>query len=425
MQRVERFARSLRRINHSPYSRIFQDTAVRRALAIFIGVRLFLSVWAVVALTVSPLPEEPDEALRPYLGEPQLREGITGLLLGPWQRFDAQHYLRIARHGYAAEADSVFPPLYPLAIRAFGSLMGGGPTANLAAAIVLSNLACLSLLVLLHRVVAAELGAKYAARTLVYFVLFPTGFFLFAPYTEPLFLLLALGSLWAGRNGRFWLAGTLGFLAALTRLTGWVLVVPLAYELWQQRSGGAGERGGGGAGESHPRISAPRHLVILSPLLPALGTAAFVVWRWLADLAPLSEVYGRYWFQRAGFPGLDLVTAAHTLFFGGPARANEIVALSFDFFCALLLIATTVLALRRLPAIYGLYSVMLLLFILLPASELKPLYSFSRYALAFFPTFMLLAQAGERPWVNRLILYPSLALYLYFSGQFFIWGWVA
>ena len=68
---------------------------------------------------------------------------------------------------------------------------------------------------------------------------------------------------------------------------------------------------------------------------------------------------------------------------------------------------------------------MMILFILLPTSELKPIYSFSRYALAFFPAFMLLGAAGKRPLVNRLILYPSILLYLYFSGQFFIWGWVA
>ena len=454
MQPLGRFAKSLGRIDNSPYKRIVQNAAVQQVLVIFISVRLFLSVWAVVALMASPLPEERDEALRPYLGEPRLREGGAGLLLGPWQRFDTQHYLRIARNGYAAEADSVFPPLYPLAIRAVGGLMGGSPTANLAAAIVLSNLACLGLLILLHRVVTAELGPEYATRTLIYFVLFPTGFFLFAAYSESIFLLLALGSLWAARNGRFWLAGVLGFLAALTRLTGWILVVPLVYELWRQRGRGAEEQGSGGAGEHHPSnrracpeaaeglptpstsseqapspahpfTRSPLHLVTLSPLLPALGTAAFIAWRWWADMAPLSVVYGRYWFQRTGFPGVDMVTAASTLFFGGLARANEIVALSFDFFCALLLIATTALAWRRLPRIYGLYSAMLLLFILLPTSELKPLYSFSRYALAFFPTFMLLALAGERPWVNRLILYPSLALYLYFSGQFFIWGWVA
>jgi hypothetical protein len=38
---------------------------------------------------------------------------------------------------------------------------------------------------------------------------------------------------------------------------------------------------------------------------------------------------------------------------------------------------------------------------------------------------MVLSDIGRRPWPNRLILYPSLVLYLYFAGQFFMWGWVA
>ncbi len=99
--------------------------------------------------------------------------------------------------------------------------------------------------------------------------------------------------------------------------------------------------------------------------------------------------------------------------------------LIFDFFCALLLAVTTVITFRRLGVTYGLYSAMLLLFMLLPVSELKPLFSFSRYALVFFPTFMILGLAGKNPWAHRLIVYPSIALYLYFSGQFFMWGWVA
>jgi hypothetical protein len=136
-------------------------------------------------------------------------------------------------------------------------------------------------------------------------------------------------------------------------------------------------------------------------------------------------MYVQYWYQTTGIPGQDVVTAVHTLFFGGQARANEYLALALDFAVLLLLLATTAVALRRLPTSYGLYAALLLLFMLLPTSEFKPLYSFSRYGLAFFPTFWLLAQWGENPWLNRLILYPCLLLYLYFSGQFFVWGWVA
>jgi hypothetical protein len=150
-----------------------------------------------------------------------------------------------------------------------------------------------------------------------------------------------------------------------------------------------------------------------------------MLWRWWVGLSSLAAVYEQYWFQTTGFPGKDLVTAVNTFFFGGTARAGEFT-LVIDFLLVFFLLGTTIWTFRRLGTTYGLYSALLLLFMLLPASEnFKPLYSFSRYALAFFPTFMLLGLAGERPWLNRLILYTSIILYLYFSGQFFMWGWVA
>ena len=389
--------------------------AFQQAIFIFLAARILLTVWGIVVPRLIPLPLGPDAVLRPYLNQPYLDSGLSGLLLGPWQRFDTQRYLRIAQEGYAHEEDSVFPPLYPLAARGLGALFGGGPTANLLAATLISNAAFLGLLVLFYRVVNVELGPRFAPRALLYLTFFPTGFYLLAPYSEALFVLLALGAIWAARgNGRFLLAGMLGFFASLTRLTGWVLVVPLAYELYHQRTAFFSSA-----------LSAPLRLKnLLAVGLPGAGTAVFLLWRWWAGLPPLNQIYQQYWYQITGIPGTDLLRALQTMFLGGPARAGEFT-LWFDFFCAVLLIVGTIFAFRRLNVTYGLYSAMLLLFMLLPVSELKPLYSFSRYVLAFFPLFMLLALAGKNGWVHRLILYPSFILYLYFSGQFFLWGWVA
>ena len=205
---------------------LWRQTAVRHSLIIFLALRLFLTGWAVVAQMVVPLPETADERIRPYLNQPILDDGATGLLLGPWQRFDALHYTRIAAEGYAHPEDSVFPPIYPLLIRALGGLFGGSHTTHMAAGIFISNVALLGLLILLHKVGSELLGPDHAPRLLLYFVLFPAGFFLFAPYSESLFLLLTLASLWLGFNDRLEWAGVLGLLAALTRLTGWVLIVP-------------------------------------------------------------------------------------------------------------------------------------------------------------------------------------------------------
>ena len=381
--------------------------AVRFALLVFLVSRLVITAWAILVLAILPLPEEADEVLRPYLGQTPLESGFSALILGPWQRFDTLHYLRIAEDGYAAEEDSVFPPLYPAAINLLGRPLGsllGAEAGNLAAAVIISNLAFLASLIMLYRIAEAELDEPTARRSLVYMTIFPTAFFWLAAYTESLFLLLAMGSIWSARRDRFWLAGLLGLIAPLVRLTGWVLVVPLAYEYLARRQ------------FNWRRID----WTGLATLLPLAGTALFLLYRHLTGLPSLSTIYSAYWYQETAFPGHDLFTAVGQMVAGGAP-----FTLFFDFLCAILLLATTIIAFRRLPKIYGLYSAMLLFFMLLPASNLKPLYSFSRYALAFFPNFMLLGLAGRRPWPNRLIVYPSVALYLYYSGQFFMWGWVA
>lgn len=367
--------------------------------------RLFITLWAIVAVLINPVPTQPDETLRPYLGEPQLIAGPSSLLLGPWQRFDTQHYLRIARQGYAAEEDSVFPPLYPALIRGVTAVLGGSPTARLTAALLISNLACLALLILLHKFVASEIGPQYATRTLVYALIFPTAFYWFAGYTESLFLLFTLGAFWASLRQKWALAGVLGFCASLTRLTGWVLIVPFAY-LWWQKEG----------------VRFKLHLLALAG--PPLGLIAFLLYRWQLGLPPLGQIYRHYWYQQTGIPGRDLLTAVQTLFFHGPARAGEIT-LYLDLAVAILLLVATYYTFKRLGPAYGLYSGAMLFFILLPTSELKPLYSFTRYTLAFFPLFIGMGVLGEKPMWNRLFVYGSILLYLYLSGQFFVWGWVA
>ena len=387
--------------------------AVRRGILFFLVGRILLSLWAIGVLNLMPLPQAADETLRPYVGAPRLREGMAEALLGPWQRFDTMRYLALARDGYD-EQNSVFPPLYPLAIRGGGAVIrviGGWPvdTANLFAAILLSNVALIASLILLYHVTAQESDPATAQRTLLYLLFFPTGFFLFAAYTESLFLLLALGAIWAALRHRMLLAGVLGLLAALTRLTGWGLVVPLAYAYLRRRD------------FSGRRLSWQGGF---AAFLPALGVLLFFGWRHLAGFPPLGDVYRQYWYQTTGLPGTDLFISLRTIATGIGPRAGEITLL-FDLIVVFLLAGTTLLAFRRLGTVYGLYSLMMLLFMLLPASELKPLYSFSRYALAFFPTFMVLGVVGRNPWFNRLILYASFILYFYFSGQFFLWGWVA
>jgi hypothetical protein len=391
----------------SRWQRYVSDPSIRYAIIVFVASRLFLTLWALVVLAFRPQPQVPDEVLRPYLGQPRFTEGVTGAFLGPWQRFDTLHYMRIAEQGYQTEEDSVFPPLFPAAMTGVGALLSPllpQAESSLLAAIIVSNIAFFGVLVLLYRITARELDDDMALRSIIFLTIFPASFFLLAAYSESLFIFLALGSIFSARSGRFWLAGSLGLLASLTRLTGVVLLFPLAYEYLYRRDF---------------KISKIDR-VSISIFLPLVGIGGFLLWRSYAGLPPLNQIYEQYWYQTTGFPGTDMIKAVVRVFQGKAA-----FTLFFDFFCALLLIVTTIAAFRSLRPTFGLYSAGLLLFILLPTSDLKPLFSFSRYALAFFPTFMIMSQFAATPWRKRIVIYPSVALMLYFSGQFIMWGWVA
>ena len=78
----------------------------------------------------------------------------------------------------------------------------------------------------------------------------------------------------------------------------------------------------------------------------------------------------------------------------------------------------------KLPRELGLYSFLMLLAPLFGLNEGQPFVSMARYVLVIFPAFILLGQWGRNPWMNRLILYSSFPLALYFSAQFWMWGWV-
>ena len=150
--------------------------------------------------------------------------GLGDVLAAPAVRWDSIHYLAIAQHGYARPGDAVFFPLYPLLIRGFGFLIGSDPLAG-----VLISAGCLAVaLTVLHRLTELELGWRAADAAVLLVAFAPLSFFFTAVYTESLFLALSLGCLYAARRERWRLAAVLGALAAVARVTGVVLAVPLA-----------------------------------------------------------------------------------------------------------------------------------------------------------------------------------------------------
>ena len=178
-------------------------------------------------------------------------------LLDPWHRWDAPHYTDIAVFGYMANDpgnlsapgyQQVFPgdldlyivffPLFPWLVAAVNAVLRD----PILSAFVVATIASLFVAPLLYRLVSVDLGERIGLWSAGLLLVFPTAYFLHIGYTESLFLALAFGSMWLARTGRWWLAGLVAGLAALTRINGLVLIPTLAIEAWLQWRADPGRR---------------------------------------------------------------------------------------------------------------------------------------------------------------------------------------
>lgn len=354
-------------------------------------------MWAV--RQIYPALLLPDEIYRPYLGI----SPTSNSFLDIWQRWDTLQYQAIAEHGYLSFENALFvPPLYPLLMRFLGTLLNGN---TLLAGLILSNIFGLSATVALYELMIYEFKAiKMARRATFYLLSFPTAFFIFAAYTESLFLLGAILTLLYLRQEKWLLAGIWGAIAALSRLPGALMLIPALYTAW--------------AVWRKTRELRPW----LAPLITALGAAIFPLYTWLglglSPFAPLTTQTSRF---HGGLtvPGWNILMALKQISLGIYPITN-----SFDLFFTLLFLAGTLAVLKKMPVIYSVYTLSFIALYLFRIAAVYPLLSNSRYVLSLFPVFMLIAKWGEKPSVNRLILYPSWLGLIFLSGQFAIWGWV-
>src|SRR5689334_19779416 len=209
---------------------------VRRArepFAVWLGTRLGLTLLAVLAGMF--LPSLPPGGTAPYKLAPL--PGVWDRLLNTWAHWDGLWYLQIATAGYHSnDGTTAFLPLYPWLVGALGWLLGGRV---LWAGMILSALCFLATLILLYDLVRrdyplirpGDTARDLPARTIFYLAVFPMAFFLWAVYSESLFLLLAVGMFWAARRGWWWWAAACLGAALWTRPFGVVLVLPLLWEM--------------------------------------------------------------------------------------------------------------------------------------------------------------------------------------------------
>ena len=368
------------------------------ALWLFATLRVAFSLFALLASYLGGLPApcaggEPAPVLR--------ATGRAFRLLGVWQRWDACWYEQIAATGYDPGGAAVaFFPLYPLLMRAASLPLAGNLTLG---GLAVSGAAYIAAMTGLYRLVRRDFDDPVARRAILYLSIFPTAFFLFAPFTEALFLALAVWSLHTARRGAWGWAALIGFLAGLTRAQGALLALPLAWEClrwWREQ------------GRPWPR----RIPVGLVPLLPPCGFLLFNAY---------SKIHagwtGAEALQAWGFHYRMPWTAISLSWRHIRARGDAIEALNL----ALLALFTVALVagLRRLPVSYTLYAAPQLLLIGSRELYFSPLMSSSRYVLVLFPVFILLALLGRHrrlhySWLILSSLLLAFLFYAFLSGPF-------
>lgn len=155
----------------------------------------------------------------------------SGLPRWVWSfaNFDGVHYLTIAQNGYSAQFTQVFFPLYPLIINVthfFFPFVGYLPLG-----LFLSNIFFLVSLFILFRLLLTDYSIQTSIWIALFFIFSPTSYYFGSLYTESFFILLFLSSFLCARKKKWFLAGVLGMLSTMTRLTGIFLFPALVVEL--------------------------------------------------------------------------------------------------------------------------------------------------------------------------------------------------
>lgn len=332
----------------------------------------------------------------------------AGGLIAPlrnWFAQDAVHFIYIAQHGYDQAWRTAFFPLFPLLEHILAPFFGGDYGL---AGMFVANASYLGALVVLRDLVGRDFEPDVARRTLLYLSIFPTAFYFFAPYSEPLWLLLAIGSFAATRRRRWWLAGVLGGFAMLTRSQSLVLLVPFAIEFVAAR-----------------RYGLVRWWEALwAALIPAgLGVYSFYLYERFHDPFAYSTGQG-YWQRGLAWPWQSIVASIIALASGSQQNSVVISHLALNLGATLVFLVLTVPALRKLPPSYGLFAAATIVYFLTFPVHYDAVASQGdgRFVAVIFPIFVLVAHWGRNPRLHEALIIGGVGLLTLFSLHFLFHG---
>lgn len=208
--------------------------------------------------------------------------------LSRWERWDFVHFRGIAEYGYGGEPTGVpneaFFPGLPVLLWLGGLIGLPYVFTGLLVSFVVGAVAALAL----SRLGDLEGGPGTGRLAVVAWVFAPPAVFLAAPYTESLFLGLAIPAWLAARRGKWAHAGVLAAAACTVRVSGVFLAAALVVEWLTARYGNR-------AGRS-PTSGWSDAGWLLLPAIPLAAWMAYLRWQtgdWLAWLNAQAQEWNR------------------------------------------------------------------------------------------------------------------------------------
>ncbi len=146
--------------------------------------------------------------------------------------WDGPDYIKLSLKGYTRVGKANFFPLYPILIHVVNKVVSSA----LYSALLISWASLVGALYFYLKIIKKlyKVPAQEAIRALLLFVLFPTGVFLIATYTESLFAFLALASIYYALNKRYLISVIFVLFATATHITGMFLLLFLVLILLEQ-----------------------------------------------------------------------------------------------------------------------------------------------------------------------------------------------
>lgn len=341
-------------------------------------------------------------ANHPDQSQPSPLTILTYQFARPLAPQDGPHYIEIAKNGYNGDPNQdssnfiVFLPLYPVLIRLVTVNLSYNSLA--ASALLISNAFSIIALIYLYKLAKLDFGDGVAVKAVLFLSIFPTAYFLLAPYTEGLFFALVISSLYYARLAKWPLAGFLGFLGALTRLGGLLMLPVLLVEYLHQKGW-------------KPRKA---DLNVLWIFLVVGGFLVYLninnqVW---GDPFKFMAIEQQHWYIK--LDPISGLTAAFSWAINAGYPQNVIIGIAPIVFAVLSLLTVVIGVWRRLRPSYLVY--MFLTWAL--AVSTSWWISVPRYVMAMFPMFILLGTLTRRKTVNIAITVAFAVPLCYFTALF-------